>query len=217
MEKMIEKYNVSRETFFKLKRYESLLKEWQAKFNLVSNNSLADAWNRHFLDSLQLFKYIPTKAKKMYDFGSGAGFPGMVIAIVANEKLPNLEINLVESIKKKTLYLNTVQKELSVNVNIINDRIENLPKTHADVITSRAMCNLKNLLSYAYPLTTRNTIMIFPKGKTYRQEIDEACKVWNFDYRAEANEICSDGVILIISNLFKKELKNAKNNSSCKS
>lgn len=205
MENLIEKNDVSRETFLKLKTYEASLKEWQDKFNLVSKNSLADAWNRHFLDSVQLIKYIPKSAKIMYDFGSGAGFPGMVLAILANEKIPNLQINLVESIKKKTLYLNTVQKICSVKVNIINDRIENLAKIPADVITSRAMCNLTDLLKYAYPLTKKDTIMIFPKGKSYASELDNAKKVWNFSYKVETNEVCEDGVVLIIKNLSAKK------------
>ena len=201
MEKMFEKYNVSRETFNKLKVYETSLREWQSKFNLVSNKSLENAWNRHFLDSVQLFKFIPEKSEVMYDFGSGAGFPGMVLAILAMEKMPELKVSLIESIKKKTLYLNTVQKLCGVNVNIINERIENLTLKKADVITSRAMCNLTDLLKYAYRLSNKNTVMIFPKGKTYREEVENAKKVWRFECRVEANEVCEDGVILIITNL----------------
>lgn len=201
MENLIEKYNVSRETFDKLKHYEASLSEWQTKFNLVSNNSLKDAWNRHFLDSVQLIKYIPEKSKTLFDFGSGAGFPGMVLAILAAEKFPNLKVNLIESIKKKTLYLNSVQKLCGVNVNIINDRIENLPKQKADVITSRAMCNLADLLKYSYPLSYKDTIMIFPKGKSYQEEIQTARKKWIFDCHVEKNEVSEDGVILIINNL----------------
>lgn len=86
MKNFIDTYDVSRETFEKLKTYERLLVEWQQKFNLVSNSTLECAWERHFLDSAQLFKFIPPNAKIMYDFGSGAGFPGMVLAIMANEK-----------------------------------------------------------------------------------------------------------------------------------
>ena len=83
MKNTVEKYNVSRETYELLKRYEASLSEWQQKMNLVSRNSLADAWKRHFLDSMQLFSLLPQSAKVVYDFGSGAGFPGMVLAIMA--------------------------------------------------------------------------------------------------------------------------------------
>ena len=102
------------------KEYQSLLNDWQQRFNLVSSSSLSDAWNRHFLDSAQLFEFIPESAKTLYDFGSGAGFPGMVLAIMAKEKIPNLKVSLIESINKKTVYLNAVKNKLDVNVDILN-------------------------------------------------------------------------------------------------
>lgn len=201
MENLIDKYNVSRETILKLKAYEASLKEWQNKFNLVSNKSLEDAWTRHFLDSVQLIKYIPENAEVMYDFGSGAGFPAMVLAVLAAEKMPKLKISLIESIKKKTLYLNYVKELCGLDVNVINERIENLNTVKADVITSRAMCNLSDLLGYAYPLSDKKTVMIFPKGKSFQLEIDEAKNKWRFNCQTEKNEVCDDGVILIINNL----------------
>ena len=101
MEKNTTTYDVSRETIDKLKTYEASLNEWQNKFNLVSSSSLADGWNRHFLDSMQLFQYIPSNARTLYDLGSGAGFPGMVLAIMAMEKTPYLKVSLIESIGKR--------------------------------------------------------------------------------------------------------------------
>ena len=208
MENLIEKYNVSRETIDLLKTYEASLKEWQNKFNLVSNNSLEDAWNRHFLDSLQLLDLIPDTAKLMLDFGSGAGFPGMVLAIVLQNKTPYLKIKLIESIKKKTLYLKHVAEICNVkNVEIINDRIENIAKQKADVITSRAMCSLDELLKYAYRFTSRKTKCIFLKGKKYAEEISEAEKHWNFEYKIIPSMTSEEGAIVIITNLFAKGVK----------
>lgn len=205
MENLIEKYNVSRETIELLKTYEASLREWQHKFNLVSNNSLEDAWNRHFLDSLQLLDLIPKDAELMLDFGSGAGFPGMVLAIALQNKTPYLKIKLIESIKKKTLYLNHVAEICHIqNVEIINDRIENLPPQKADVITSRAMCSLDELLKYAYRFTSRKTKCIFPKGKKYAEEISEAEKHWNFEYKIIPSMTSEEGAIVIITNLFAK-------------
>ncbi len=199
----MEKYNVSRETFDRLKTYQKLLNEWQERFNLVSRNTLEDSWNRHFLDSIQLFKFIPESAKTLYDLGSGAGFPGMVLAIVAAEKTPYLNISLVESTSKKTLYLNEVKKQTGINVNIINDRIENLAPKKVDVITSRALTALDNLLVYAHRFCKASTVCVFPKGKKYAEEIKEARKHWSFDCQIENSEQSDEGKILIITNLRK--------------
>lgn len=203
MENFIEKYDVSRETFNKLKTYEQLLKEWQAKFNLVSNSTLESAWERHFLDSAQLFKFIPQEAKVMLDFGSGAGFPGMVLAIMANEKTPYLKVSLIESTTKKTLYLNEVKNQTATNVEIINDRIEKIKPRRADVITSRALASLTELFNYTYKFCSQKTVCIFPKGKKFQEEIDEAKKHWQFECQICDSEQSDEGKILIITNLSK--------------
>lgn len=199
----MQKYDVSRETLLKLRAYEASLQEWQNKFNLVSKASLDDAWNRHFIDSMQLFKYIPQSAQSLYDFGSGAGFPGMVLAIMAAEKTPYLKVSLIESIGKKTLYLKHVSEICSVNVEIFNQRIESLPKNKVDVITSRAMTSLSDLLGYAYPFCKKETVCIFPKGKKHQEEIDEAKKHWQFECQIHPSETSSEGVILVITKLAK--------------
>lgn len=204
MENFMSKYDVSRETFEQLKAYEASLHEWQQKFNLVSNSSLEDAWNRHFLDSAQLFKYIPQEAEILFDFGSGAGFPGMVLAIMAKEKTPYLKVSLIESIKKKTLYLNEVKKITGTDVEILNERIENINGKKADVITSRALASLKELFNYVYKFCEKKTVCIFPKGKKYAEEIADAQKVWKFDCKICDSEQSEEGKILIITNLFRR-------------
>ena len=179
---------------------------------MVSNSSLQNIWERHIEDSAQLFKYIPEGAENLIDFGSGAGFPAMVMAIIAMEKTPYLKVTMVESIKKKTLYLNEVALKTGVNVEIKNDRIENLPLKKYDVITSRAMASLVDLLKYAYPFCCENTICIFPKGKNYALELAEAHKKWRFKCSIEQSKVSEEGKILIISNIKKKKEKiNAKN------
>lgn len=204
MKKFIENYNVSRETFLKLKAYEELLVEWQGKFNLVSNSTLDCAWDRHFLDSAQLVKYIPSSAKKLYDFGSGAGFPGLVLAIMQEEKTPYLKVSLVESTGKKTMFLNCVKDTLGLNnVEVLNCRVESLSHKKIDVITSRAMTALNQLLEYAYPFCHRDTVCIFPKGKKYAEEVSEAQKFWSFKCQVLDSEQSSEGKILVITNLSK--------------
>ena len=215
MKNFEEKYSVSHETFLKLQTYLSLLKEWQEKFNLVSSSSLEDAWNRHFLDSVQLYKYVPETAKTLADMGSGAGFPGMVLAIIANEKTPYLKVTLIESVSKKTMYLKEVSEKTQTKVEIVNGRIEELKNKKFDVLVSRAMSSLDKLLSYALPLCKKETVCIFPKGKKYADELSEAHKKWEFKCKIEPSELSEEGKILIISNLKKKEKRNAKNSSNC--
>ena len=204
MQKNIKKYNVSRETLSYLKLYEKSLHEWQKKFNLVSKSSLEDSWNRHFKDSVQLFELVPERAKLLYDFGSGAGFPGMVLAIIAKTETPYLNIKLVESINKKTLYLKHVAEITNTKVDIINDRIENIKPEKADVITSRALASLKELLDYTHGFFHKETKAIFPKGKKYKEEIDEAKKHWSFNVEIIPSETSNEGVILVVTNLKKK-------------
>ena len=173
---------------------------------------MSDAKIRHFEDSVQLFDYIPRSAKNLIDFGSGAGFPAMVLAIIAREKTPYLKFTLVESIKKKTLYLNEVAEKTGVCVDVINDRIENIKKQKFDVITSRAMTSLSELLKYSHPFCHEKTICIFPKGKNYALELAEAHKKWVFKCEVKASQVSEEGKILIITQIKKKkEKKNAKN------
>lgn len=207
MKKFMEKYSVSCETMELLTIYHGLLVEWQSKFNLVSNSSLQQAWNRHFEDSVQLYEYIPQNAVSLIDFGSGAGFPAMVLAIIAKEKTPYLNFTLVESIKKKTLYLNEVALKTGVSVNIINDRIENIKKQKYDVITSRAMTSLNDLLKYAYPFCHKQTVCIFPKGKNYSSELAEAHKTWKFKCDIKQSKVSDEGKILIVTDIQKKKEK----------
>ena len=207
MKNFMEKYNVSRETFDLLKTYEASLQEWQQKFNLVSNSSLAEAWNRHFADSAQLFSYIPSQARVLLDFGSGAGFPGMVLAIMAKEKTPYLKVKLVESIAKKTLYLKHVAEICGLDVEILHDRIENLEPQKADVITSRAMASLEKLLEYTYPFCKKETQCIFPKGRSYKEELAQAQKKWRFSCQIEPNRESAEGKILIITDITRKGVK----------
>lgn len=201
----METYNVSRETFELLSRYVNVLTDWQAKMNLVSNNSLEQIWTRHIADSLQLYQHLNGDTKLVYDIGSGAGFPAIVLAIQSMVEQRDIKFKLIESITKKTVYLNAVKTELGLkNVEIINDRSENLKLPPANTVTARAVAALDKLLGFAYPLTDKHTALLFPKGKTYQAEIDEALKHWDFYVKVLKNEVEPEGVILKIGNLRKK-------------
>ena len=204
MEDLIQTYNVSRETFKILSDFVDILTDWQAKMNLVSSKSLPEIWTRHIADSLELYQYLNTDAKKVYDIGSGAGFPAIVLAIAAQGQNRQTCFKLIESITKKTLYLNDVKNKLGLkNVEIINDRSENLKLPPANFVTARAVANLNKLFSLALPLTDKKTVLILPKGKTYQEEIIEAKKIWAFDVIIKKNHVSDDGVVLIVSNLRK--------------
>lgn len=197
-------YNVSRETFERLKLCQQALNEWQSKFNLVSANSLQDAWMRHFVDSAQLYPLLPQKAKTLADLGSGAGFPGMILAVMAMEKTPYLKVTLIESIKKKTLYLKYLSEISGCNVEIMNQRIEEIKDRRFDVITARAVTALTDLLAYACPLLTKDGVCLFPKGKSFAEEIKIAQAKWQFDYTTIPSVTSPESVVLVIRNLRKK-------------
>ena len=169
--------NVSYETITKLNKYLILLKNSQLKFNLVSNKSLEDIWNRHFLDSFQIIKFIGNN-KRMLDFGSGAGFPGMVCGICSTNY-----VYLVDSNKKKVSFLKQIKKKLNLkNVFVYHTRIENFrTKKKFDVICSRAVSSLENLLSYTNDFSNLNTRFIFLKGKKVDKEIIFSKKKWSYN------------------------------------
>jgi 16S rRNA (guanine527-N7)-methyltransferase len=169
--------HVSRETLEKFQIYNKLLHKWQRAINLVSRQSLEDSGRRHFLDSAQLFPLVPGDARSLLDIGSGAGFPGMVLAIMG---VSNVE--LVESDQRKCLFLREVSRETSTAVTITNARIEKLTPKTFDVVTSRACASLDVLLSYAKPYLGPSTVCLFPKGQTVEEELTTAQKRWNMRY-----------------------------------
>ncbi|MCL2468640.1 MAG: 16S rRNA (guanine(527)-N(7))-methyltransferase RsmG [Alphaproteobacteria bacterium] len=180
----------------RLKAYESLLKDWSAKINLVSANSLPELWTRHFLDSAQLFPLLPENTKSLIDMGSGAGFPGMILAILG---VP--QVHLIESIGKKARFLEVVAQTLDLPVKIHHARIESLKGLKADVITARALKPLPELLSLAHPLMKKNSQALFLKGRQVPAELTEARKYWTFVCNEIPSRSDSSGHILKISDL----------------
>lgn len=204
IEKEILNYNVSRETLGQLIDFSEILCQWNEKMNLVSRNSVQDIWQRHILDSLQLVKYLPANFKTLVDIGSGAGFPAIVLAIALAEKKPEVRLNLVESITKKTLYLNDVAQKLGLkNVRIINSRVENTVFKDVDIVTARAVAALDVLLSYQHKIGGKKGLYL--KGKSYKDEIENARKIWDFRCQEIPNKYSGDGVVLLISELRRKK------------
>jgi 16S rRNA (guanine527-N7)-methyltransferase len=201
-----EHFSVSRETFSRLKIYHDVLLKWQTKINLVSNDSLPDIWVRHFLDSLQLATFIPDKGQPILDFGSGSGFPGMVLAISGIKN-----ITLIESDRKKISFLQEVARLTSTEVKIICDRAENLVIKNCGVITARAVSELSNLFQTIFQNVSHETICLFPKGKNYAKEIEGAKKEWLFNCDILPSVTDANAVLLRVSNLERRKNIHGKN------
>ena len=190
-------YNVSRETLARLEIYSILLMKWQRAINLVSKGSLEDSWRRHFSDSAQLSRYFSSESSSMLDIGSGAGFPGLVLAIMGARN-----VHLVESDQRKCQFLREVSRETSTNVTVINDRIENVEPRIFDVVTSRACAPLDVLLGYAKPYLGLNTVCLFPKGRSIEDELTTAQKRWNIRYTLLNSASDSAGRIVRLEGIF---------------
>ena len=198
---LINKICVSRETCDLLRLYYDMLVSWNKKINLVSRKSIKTTWNRHFLDSAQLWLYLPQKANKWLDFGSGAGFPGLVIAFISKELKPDLKIVLVEKNKKKALFLNEVVNKIGLNVEILSNNVELIRPQRADVITSRAFGKLDHLLKISYKHQNKDTTALFPKGISFTEEIIISKKKWSYELERIKNIIDSNSFILKIRKL----------------
>jgi len=193
--------NVSRETICQLKDYQKLLERWQKKLNLVSSLTLSEAWDRHFVDSSQLLSYLPSEKASLIDLGSGAGFPGLVLAILRPE---TLSVTLIEVDFKKCMFLENVSRETKVHVTVIRSRIESLEKSiQGDVITARALAPLPQLLDYVFPLMKEGSVGLFLKGKEVDKELEDAQKKWKFDLEIYPSLTDSKGRILKIKHLRK--------------
>ena len=197
---------VSRETWDKLRIYAGLVQKWQASINLISPKTLPELWERHILDSLQLYRLKPEPLTWL-DMGSGAGFPGLVTAICLAEKGHGW-VNLVESNNKKAAFLRQVVLETGARASVLPMRIEDArAKTgKIDTISARALASLSELLDYAAPYAEDNPSlqMWFHKGLDYLGEVRSARDLWCFDL-VEHHSLAQDGSALLeISNLSKR-------------
>lgn len=199
--------NVSRETLTKLQQYHALLLKWQEKINLISPATVPSAWERHFIDSAQIAPLLPQNSCTLYDLGSGAGFSGMVLAIMR----PDIAVTLIESDAKKCAFLGTVSRETATKVTIRNERIETaaaaLPAP--DLISARALASLSDLFSYVWPWAQQNPDLrlIFPKGAQAAAEITAAkANAWGFDMTEVASKTEPSASILMVTTLCKSRV-----------
>jgi 16S rRNA (guanine527-N7)-methyltransferase len=186
--------NVPRETFLLLERYESLLREWQPTINLVSPADLPELRNRHLVDCLQLHSLLPPQAEVL-DMGSGAGLPGLVLAICGHR------VTLIESDQRKAAFLRHVIGSLGLpGATVHARRIEEVNR-QAPFVTARALASLSDLLSLAAPKLSPGGSCIFPKGKNCDMEIESALRKWVFEVESHPSRTQEDGKLLIIKNI----------------
>ena len=192
--------NVSRETFIKISIYQKLLEKWNKSINLVGKSTIENGWERHFLDSAQLWPES-TEFECWVDIGSGAGFPGLLIAIIASELRPDAKFHLVESDARKCAFLRNVSRETKVPVKVHNCRIENFHETQADLLTARALAPLDKLLGYAEKILDPAGECLFLKGKDCDRELEQAYMNWDFKLERKPSIVQGDSSVLRIGDI----------------
>lgn len=201
-------FGVSRETAGKFESYARLLKQWQKAVQLVAPSTLDTIWWRHFADSAQLASLAPPGARTWLDLGSGAGFPGLVIGILASNgsnPLPGLQVTLIESDSRKAAFLREVARSTGCSVDILGTRIES-SSTRAkvgavDVVSARALAPLTELLKLAQPFWTQRTVGLFMKGRDAQTEVETARNMWDFELELKPSLTEPTARIVCVRNL----------------
>jgi len=189
---------VSRETLERLSVYEALLRKWQKTINLVGPKTLDDVWNRHFLDSAQLHPLCPESTKVLVDLGSGAGFPGLVLAILG---VP--EVHLIESDVRKGAFLREAARATGAAVAVHSKRIEAVQGLQADVLTARALAPLTDLLDWGARFLTADGVALFLKGQNVEDELTDSTKYWKMHTERFDSVTDPSGSILRLSGIVR--------------
>lgn len=190
--------NVSRETLDRLKDFAGLLAEWQGRMNLLGPGEMGDLWWRHMADSAQLAPLAPGQALHWADLGSGAGFPGLVLALLLGDR-PGFQMSLVESNSRKAAFLRESVRITGAPATVLNARAEELPPLGAAVITARALSPLPQLLELLERHCAPGGVGLFLKGKDAGRELTEARKAWRFAVDMLPSQTDPGGTILRIS------------------
>jgi 16S rRNA (guanine527-N7)-methyltransferase len=190
---------VSRETLSRLETYAALLAQWNERINLVSRESLRDPWRRHFLDSAQLLRFLPKRAQSLIDLGSGAGFPGLVLAILGARG-----VELIEADARKCAFLREAARIASAPVAIRNSRIEAAPPHPADIVTARGCAPLDRLLLMAQSLIGPQTMCLFLKGERAAEELTAAGRGWTMSASLHPSRSDRRGVIIALEQIARR-------------
>ena len=200
-EDFAKKADVSRETLERLEAMDAVLLDWSSRHNLIARSTIEARWERHYFDSAQLLPLLPNTAKTLIDLGSGAGFPGLILAAMLAEK--DVHVTLIESTSKKAAFLRAAGEAMGLsNLKVIPMRIEavKLPSP-PDIITARALARLDKLCGYAHGLAGKNTKYFFLKGQDVEGELTEAAKYWHMSVIRHPSQTSPDAAILEIGKL----------------
>lgn len=181
--------------------WEALLKKWNARINLVAPDSLPHFWSRHALDSAQILPFITEQDRVIVDFGSGAGFPALALAIEAKHQGADRHVHLIESVGKKASFLKSVSRETGLTTTVHANRIETLASINADLITARAFAPLRRLLPMAAHHLAQHGRLLLLKGANLQQEVDDARLDWRFDAQIYPSQTDQGGQILVVEAL----------------
>ena len=196
---------VSRETITSLKKYEEMLKKFNKNLNLVGESTINQIWHRHFLDSAQVIDFIDKNDKTLIDLGSGAGFPGLILAITSKDRKIPLKIKLIEKSPKKTKFLKDLINKLHIDVEVTNQNIlKDSKKLSADVFVARAFKPLKIILELIHNKAENWKKFFIFLGKTGKNELLQASKVWDIEYKQRVSVTSNDSIVIEINRLKKK-------------
>ncbi|MBR2574077.1 MAG: 16S rRNA (guanine(527)-N(7))-methyltransferase RsmG [Loktanella sp.] len=195
--------DVSRETMADLQGFVALVLKWTPKINLISASSESMIWDRHIVDSVQIYRYAPDDVRLWLDIGSGGGFPGIVAAILGKARHPDAQFILIESDQRKVVFLRTAIRDLGLAASVHADRIEDVPPIGADVVSARALGSLPVLL----PLVARHMnpagVAILHKGRQASSEIDEARQNWRFELEEKPSLTDPDARLLLLQRIHR--------------
>ena len=190
-----ETAHVSRETLARFQTYAALLAKWTRAINLVAASTIDDLWRRHFWDSAQLQPLIGPSARTILDIGSGAGFPGLVLAILNPERT----VHLCESDQRKAAFLREVARATETNVTVHAQRIEALEPFATDLITARALAPIAEILGFCEKFINPSTQFLLLKGRQAHKELTDAKKIWNIDAAVHKSRSDDSGLIVQIT------------------
>ncbi|WP_323775522.1 16S rRNA (guanine(527)-N(7))-methyltransferase RsmG [Leisingera sp.] len=194
---IIEELDVSRETLYRFEVFEQVIRKWNPKINLVSKSSLDHLWMRHIVDSVQVFR-CSDSVEHWVDIGSGGGFPGLIVALLAADEVPGMRVTLIESDQRKSAFLRTAARECGAKVAILTDRIERARPQEADVLSARALADLTTLLGFSERHLSPAGVALFAKGESWKKEVDNARQQWQFDVEPVKSLTEQEAVILKI-------------------